>query len=160
RSRVVADYAVIAATVRTALGPPANDNCATCTPITEGTLNGNNARATGTDVTPCGNNDTTDVWFCYTASATGRAEARTCGSEFDTTLAVFDTCGGNILACDDNGCGLASLVQWNAQQGTTYRVRIAGVGATVGDFTLTVTNPVTQYINRPLPLAYNFNGMT
>lgn len=159
RSRPTAAYAILAATVRTGLGPPANDQCANCTPMSEGTVTGSSARATGTDLTACGNNDTTDVWFCYTATATGRAEARTCGSQFDTTLAVFDTCSGPAIVCDDNACGLASLVQWNATANHTYRIRIAGVGATVGDYTLTVINPAQTFNNRPLPLAFNFNGM-
>src|SRR4030095_4153358 len=72
---------------------------------------------------------------------------------------VFETCGGAAIACDDNACGLASLVQWNAVAGHTYRIRVAGANGAEGDFQLTVQNPVQSFNTRPLPLAYNFNGM-
>src|SRR5262249_51390859 len=71
------DYAIYAATVRTDLPAPANDDCATATVAAAGDNAGTNVRATGATTSPCGNNDTTDVWFRYTAATTGLLEART-----------------------------------------------------------------------------------
>ncbi|HUW60461.1 MAG TPA: hypothetical protein VMZ06_05600, partial [Candidatus Bathyarchaeia archaeon] len=60
---------------------------------------------------------------------------------FDTTLAVFDACGGNELACNDDWCALNSLVIINLEAQTEYVIRIAGYGSEVGDYVLVVTEP-------------------
>jgi len=159
RTNANAGYAIIAATVRTGLAPPANDDCANATPITDGTTAGSNARATGTDISPCGSNDTTSVWYAYTAPATGTAQASTCGGALDTTLTIYSSCGGSVIACDDNACGFQSLVQWNAQMGVTYLIRLAGEEGAEGNFLLNVASNVAQYDSTPLPLTYNFNGI-
>lgn len=161
RSNTNGGYAVLAATVRTALGPPDNDECSSCTPVTEGTIAGSNARATGTDITPgCGIDDTRDVWYCYMAGATGTAEVRTCGSSLDTTVAVYAECDGALIACDDDACGRQSLVQFGAQAGVTYLIRVAANGNGEGNFLMTIENPVDTYVNTHIPMEWNFNGMT
>jgi hypothetical protein len=151
------DYAIYATTVRTDLPPPANDECASAITAVAGDNPGTNVRATGSTTSPCGNNDTTDVWFRYAAATTGLLEARTCGAIFDTTIAIYDGCGGPVLACDDNGCGSASRVQWSGITGHTYLIRVAGTGQTNGTFTLHIDDPVPSFV--PVPLTCNFNGM-
>jgi len=129
---------------------PPNDECDNCIPIGEGTVNGNNLGATGGDVTTCATNDTRDVWYCYTATQTGLARASTCGSSFNTSIAVFDGCGGAQLACGDdttlgvcppNATSLQSSVTWNAVADQTYAIRIGGTAASAGNYILTVSNP-------------------
>jgi hypothetical protein len=66
----------------------------------------------------------------------------TCGSLFDTTLAVYDACGGHELACDDDGCPLSpalrSSVTLEVTEGTTYFIRVAGYNGASGNYTLNV----------------------
>lgn len=142
-------------------GTPANDNCANATPITAGTITGTNFNATGSDVTPCGNGDTLDVWYRYTASATRMVEVNTCGaSELDTTLAVFASCGAATpIACDDNSCGRHEIIRFAATAGETYFVRVAGVGGAAGAFSLALDESPAVHNDVSIPLAYNFNGM-
>ncbi|MEK6800077.1 MAG: hypothetical protein AABZ12_14025 [Planctomycetota bacterium] len=119
--------------------PPPNDACGSCVSISTGTtVVGTTVAATGTDVTSCGTSDTKDVWLCWTAECTGRAAIETCGSPFDTTLAVFDACGGTQLACNDDSCGVASKLELNVVEGTNYKIRIAGHAGTVGNYLVNI----------------------
>ena len=91
----------------TAAAAPPNDDCASAIAVTEGVpYNGSTVGATGTDISECANNDWRDVWHSYTPSSNGFATVSLCGSSFDTTLSVFDDCGGTELACNDDFCGL------------------------------------------------------
>jgi hypothetical protein len=152
-------YAIFATTVVNGLGPPANDDCAHAQSISTGNTQTSNVRATGSTSTSCGTNDTSDVWYSYQAGASGPLEARTCGAGFDTTLAVYTACGGNAIACNDNGCGLASRLQWTATGGQTYLIRVAGNNAATGRFTLTIDANPAVHSDTPVPLTYNWNGM-
>lgn len=129
---------------------PPNDECNTCTPIGEGTFTGSTLGASGGDVTSCATNDTRDVWFCYTATQTGQVRASTCGSNFNTSVAVFYGCGGAQLACGDdttlgvcppNATSQQSSVTWDAVANQTYAIRVGGTGASAGNYVLTVRNP-------------------
>src|SRR5262249_37151469 len=115
-------YAIFAATVVNGLGPPLNDNCANATVISAGATTTDNLRATGATTSACGTNDTTDVWYLYHATANGLLEARTCGTSLDTTIAIFTSCGGPQIACNDNACGLASRVQWSGVSNQDYLI--------------------------------------
>ncbi|MHC4991907.1 MAG: hypothetical protein ACYTGC_13100, partial [Planctomycetota bacterium] len=126
-------------------GPgPDGDECESCIPVGEGVFNGTTADNTGStgDDTSCAFGDTIDEWYCYTASCTGIATASLCGSGYDTTLAVFDACGGAELACNDDAfegpCAgtLQSQVTWPVTIGTTYYVRISGFADNTGDYVL------------------------
>jgi hypothetical protein len=79
----------------------------------------------------------TDVWYVYSATASGDLTVSTCsnGTCFDTVVAVYDgTCGAlNLLACNDDddtctdGVGtLASTVTVAVTSGTDYYIRVAG----------------------------------
>ncbi len=111
--------------------PPIGDACGNCVQLSTGVAyESSTFGATGTDVT-CSTNDTKDVWHCWTATCTGRARISTCGSGFDTTLAVYNACNGNQLVCNDDGCtspgqSLNSFVQPDVVAGTTYYIRVAG----------------------------------
>lgn len=122
-------------------GAGGNDECEGCTEVVEGVpLDGSNVGSTGTDITSCAFEDFTDVWHCYTPSCTGTATISTCGNEsMDTTLAVFDSCGGAELACIDDFCGLQSELQVQVTAGETYYIRVAGYNGAQGDYTLNVS---------------------
>jgi hypothetical protein len=152
-------YAIFAATVVTGLGPPSNDDCANAMIVLAGTTSTSNLRATGATTSPCGTSDTTDVWYRFIAPSSGLVEARTCGAQFDTTIAVYGSCGGAAIACNDNACGLASRVQWNAIFNTAYWIRVAGNGGSTGNFDLTIDTAAVSHNDLPIPLNYNWNGM-
>ena len=102
-----------------------------------------------------------DVWYKVTASMTDAMFAHTCDSTFDTVLAVYrGDCsvtlqpfsrsdpGGSVVCSDDSAlCGpwpesRSSHVTWEAQEGETYFIRVAGYHDRVrvhsGAFKLTV----------------------
>lgn len=82
-----------------------------------------------------------DVWFCYTASCTGVATASLCGSSYDTKLAVYNTCSCPVndpIACNDDYCGLQSLVNFPAVEGDEYLIRVGGYQCAVGIAKLTL----------------------
>jgi hypothetical protein len=84
-----------------------------------------------------------DIWYNYTASCDGIAIISTCGSGFDTQIAVYDGCdcpasSDNQLACNDDSCGLQSQVQVNLVAGQCYKIRVGGFGVASGDGTLNI----------------------
>jgi hypothetical protein len=79
------------------------------------------------------------VWYVWTAPSSGWATLETCGSGFDTVLAVY--VGAQLadlewLTGDDDGCAPGSRVTFEAGAGTQYRVAVAGFDGSTGDFTL------------------------
>jgi len=119
--------------------PPVNDDCANAIPISVGgSYWGSNVCATGDDLTSLALNDYNDVWFTFTPETDLRARFSLCGSTFDTTLAVFDACDGNELACNDDSCGYQSAVSLFVTANTTYLVRVAGYDGSAGDYVLDV----------------------
>ncbi len=121
---------------------PVNDACNDCIPLITGEpYEGTTLGSSGTDITSCAPGDTKDVWFCWTADCTGRTRFGTCGSSLDTSLAVFDACDGNQLACNDDGCGVPltqSQVNLNVTEGTTYYLRVAGASGATGPYRVVV----------------------
>jgi len=119
-------------------GPASDaDVCQDCIPVGNGTFFGTTADNTGgADPTSCAFNDTIDEWYCYTSTCTDIATASLCGSSYDTTIAVFDACGGNELACNDDFCGLQSEASWAAFSGVTYYIRISGFNGASGAYML------------------------
>jgi len=134
-----------------------NDDCSTATCTEDGLrARGDTSASTGTDITSCAINDANDVWYSYTPTVTGSVTISLCDSdnkfdtspdtEFDTTLAVFDGCGGTELACNDdfdcNGDGdlnLQSQVEVWLSAGVTYFIRIAGYNGATGRYALDIT---------------------
>lgn len=132
---------------------PPHDECDACIPVVTGVpYNGTTIGSTGTDVTQgCGALlDTKDVWHCWTADCTGAAVVSLCGSSsgFDTTLAVYDACGGNELGCNDDRGDRCS--HWRHSEispddpivsvtaGETYYIRVSGWHDDTGSYTLEV----------------------
>lgn len=122
---------------------PSNDLCENgIRVLTNQPYHGRTIAATGTDISSCVGGDTKDVWNYWTADCAGEVSVTTCGSDFDTSLAAYTSCGGAQFACDDDGCpqvpGLRSKITFNAAEGTTYFFRVAGFQGAVGHYTLTV----------------------
>lgn len=118
------------------------------------TIQGRNVGATRTDISSCGIQDDLDVWYCYTPSNTETTTIQTCGSDFDTTLAVFEDCptgekgAANQIACNDDACGLQLRITTNLIGGVTYYVRVFGFSSATGSFQVTI-------LSGPLPTPTN-----
>jgi hypothetical protein len=88
-----------------------------------------------------------DVWFLYTASCTGTANANLCGSSFDTKVAVYNgadcpTVPHTIIAGNDDACGpngRQSLTSFSCVAGHQYLVRVGGYLTAQGLARLTMT---------------------
>ena len=92
-----------------------------------------------------------DVWYVWTADFTGEAMAHTCEyANFDTMIDVYTECGGEAIACNDDMCDDMSLVNFWAEEGTTYSIRVMGFGGEMGEFLLTVA----AYKEPEWPYAY------
>lgn len=127
------------------LDPLCNDDCATAVVATEGKTPGDNTNSGPDDgEAGCQPNSNNDIWYEYTATCTGRVHIKTAGSILlpsnDTVLSVYDACGGNEIACDDDGgVGLLSALTIDTVEGTTYFIRVAGYANNIGFISLTIT---------------------
>jgi hypothetical protein len=123
---------------------PANNNCANATLITPGSYSGTTVGATNDGNSGCGSSNTTpDVWYRITPPTDRRLVVQTCGgASWDTVLAIHSGCPGttsNVLACNDDSCGLQSVVSANVTGGQTYYIRVSGYAGSTGAFTITVS---------------------
>jgi hypothetical protein len=162
--------AAVSTTVPGTGGVLPNNNCAsplivgggmTSFDTSTATTDGPAECVTGTDQGIIGK----DVWFSWTnGNCSGSATITTCGSGFDTKLAVYGatcpTLPNTALACNDDNssCGAGSLqssVTFTATANATYLVRVGGydadgAGAGVplsGAGQLTITPPAGCLIN-------------
>ena len=128
------------------VGPP-NDNCADATVAIVGNnpfdTNGSTTDGPNPTDVSCGafgSSFFNDVWFSFTAPAAGNYTVSLCSAAtWDTRLDIYDGCGGTIVVCNDDFCGLTSEVTLAATAGTSYRIRIGGYGAAnfgVGDMVI------------------------
>jgi len=145
--------------------PPANDSCAAATVLAGvGVFPFDNTGATtgveGQTETQCnwyGNTAVlSDVWFQWTAPASGQALLSGCGlGTVDTKIAVYPGLGcpiaGTALDCDDDFCGfpLTSQVSWPCTAGATYTIQLGlypfgGALPGAGSFSLDVIAPLAS----------------
>lgn len=92
------------------------------------------------------------IWYTWSAPSSGWATFETCGSPFDTVLAVYT--GESLsdltrVAGNDEACGYASRVHFRAAQGTTYRIALSGYEGQTGDFWLSWNRNAPP----PIPVA-------
>ena len=121
--------------------PPANDAFA------DGVaLSGDNGGTSGTNVD--GTKETNEpahagvpggksVWYRWTATRAGQAVFSTCGSDFDTVLAVYtgtavDSLTHLVSSNNDGDCGSSSQLSFVASAGTQYHIAVDGVGGASG----------------------------
>lgn len=79
-----------------------------------------------------------DVWFCYTASCEGVTQVDLCGTSYDAKLAVYHGCSpcpteASAIACNDDFCGEAPRVTFNAMYSNSYLIRVGGYNCATGD---------------------------
>lgn len=122
---------------------PANDDCASAIAVVDGVgVEGSTLEATDSGAATCVVHDTKDVWYTYTAVTNGLVTISTCGSDYDSTLIVYDACGGSIIQCFDDHllCGSSAVVPcMQVQAGNTYLIRVGGYDYGAGNFTIEVT---------------------
>ncbi|MCK5174442.1 MAG: trypsin-like peptidase domain-containing protein, partial [Planctomycetes bacterium] len=130
------DYSLV---ITESTPPPANDNCQDAIALD---LNvpymGSTINASGSSVSTCSDEDTLDVWFSFAPPESGNYEIDLCESQFDTTLAVYDACGGTELACNDDFCLVQSRISIYLEAGSTYLIRVAGYRGAMGTYTIVV----------------------
>lgn len=159
----VAAVAVSAWLPAAALAQPANDNFASAQ-----VLSGASATATGTNVDAtmepgepdhAGLSGGTSVWYVWTAPASGPVRISTCGSDFDTVLAVYTGDSVNALTgvtSNDDSCDTQSRVGFDAVAGATYRIAVDGLPGSTGSIALALGPPPPP----PVPLPGLYGGRT
>jgi hypothetical protein len=150
---------------------PPNDACANGLTILGGTIPYLPAQdeytttvgaVTTPGLTPCATFNS-DVWFDYIATTSGKVLVSTvppngyaAGSMTDTVLAVYASCGGALIACnDDVGSGLYPLrseLEFDATQGVHYRIMVADFGTheDEGTFTFSIYPRFALTMSSPL----------
>ena len=129
---------------------PANDQCSGAIAMTSGTVytaNTSGATSTGDPTQACSSPLGSGVWYSFTANSAGQVTVNTCGSDFDTVMAVYGgTCAGLTPvtgACnDDNGpscSGFAASLTFSATAGATYWVVIGGYQGEAGNLRVVTT---------------------
>ncbi|MBM3427708.1 MAG: T9SS type A sorting domain-containing protein [Bacteroidetes bacterium] len=151
----------------TCVFPNANDECSTAVPLTPngGSQNVTNVNSTVGPTPGCGGG-IRDIWFSFVytggnISITTSASSSTTGTQLvDTQLAVYDACGGNIIACDDDDApGNYSMIRFGCPTGNgtagafeddaliyghTYYIQAGGYNNTQGIFAITLTNTIVS----------------
>ncbi len=129
------------------------DACSNAVVVEEGVpYEGTTVGATGDYVTWCSERDTRDVWHVFTPTQTGLVTIDVVGQrDFDPTLAVFDRCSGQEMACSDDTCdSYNSKITMCMIEGTDYYLRVAGHGRTTGTYTLTVDQHAFEWPDQPV----------
>jgi len=138
--------------------PPGNDTCAGAIPLVGGevsTTNTANATSTSDPVPGCQGSAGKGVWYTYTPTSSGTVSVSTCGSTYDTVLAVYTgSCGAlSPLICNDNNgpscSGSQASVSFSATGGTTYYILAAGAGGATGILNIMAIGPLAGLIINP-----------
>ena len=160
-------------------GPTANDDCASATAIAgQGTFGFDNQLATigaeGQNEGHCnthggyGSGVAHDVWYTWTADATGYATVSTVGgTSVDSKIAAYTGAGcpsdGSAIICnDDNEATFQSMLQFAVTAGTDYTLQIGGwpnngSGGT-GDFYISINSSPTLGDNSDNAIAIAGQG--
>ena len=122
---------------------PEHDLCTNAIEVQAGfPYHGSTIGATGDNTLSCSDYDYKDVWHVFTPTQSCTVTISLMGSSFDTTLAIYDSCGGTELACNDDAMGtLQSEIQLPVDEGTSYLIRIAGYFFKTGDYALNIHYP-------------------
>ncbi|MFO0873673.1 MAG: hypothetical protein U0575_06835 [Phycisphaerales bacterium] len=153
-------------------GPPANDACANCTPITNGDWAFSTIGATtdgpnlpGTCNEGFGLQFGQDVWFCYDATCDALVTVETCDAvDYDSRIAVYTgPCDAlQLVTCNDDGSGClqvdTSKAIFQAICGETYRFRVGGFDTAIGSGTLSVSCGFGPECPPPCPEDLNGDG--
>lgn len=120
-------------------GPPGT--CPDSTISGEGAIATGSTMGAGADLTStCGGENAPDVAFEWTAPSAGTWTFDTYGSDFDTVLYALTSCGGEELACNDDGPeGFQSELTLELTAGQTIVLVVDGFDTDAGNFVLNAT---------------------
>jgi hypothetical protein len=125
--------------VYSACNAPGNETCATAFPVGTGSIPFYTLPGPPDAGIACSNNGGADVWYVWTPACSGMATFSTCaGANFDTMLGIWDACGGTMLACNDDDCGLQSTIDLTVTGGTPYYIQVLGYNNQSGHGILTI----------------------
>src|SRR5688572_23596217 len=137
---------------------PPNDNFANPIALTgdTGSLTGTNVNGTREAGEPNSLGLMTDksVWYSWTPTVNGQATIDTIGSDFDTTLIVYQGSTITLLgtvALNDDAVNKASRVQFAVNAGQTYRIVVDGWNSEYGNITLNWSATGVQPTPTPTP---------
>ncbi|MBL8881002.1 MAG: hypothetical protein JNG88_17950 [Phycisphaerales bacterium] len=120
-----------------------SDSCADAPLISDGTFNGDTSELT-IDGAACGASEIApDGWYRYVAPQAGLLRVNTCGSSYDTVLSLHTGCPGttgNMLACNDDTCGLSSQVSTSVAANQSVWIRISGWSGASGAYVMVVSS--------------------
>jgi hypothetical protein len=123
------------------------DNCSDATEINgTGTYFYDLSSATNDGAGTCGATATAqDVWMTFQSTISDVVTIETCGlAGHDSVLEAWDACGGNVLACNDDFCGLQSTIQFPVTAGVPVRIRVADFAGGVGSGSIRIFFPGTE----------------
>jgi hypothetical protein len=175
--------AFLASSAMTLATAQSGDNCSSPIDIAgQGSFSFNTQFATtgtsGQSESLCGPFESTairrDIWFAWTANATGTATISTCNSSFDTRIAAYpgSSCpvNGSAIACNDDACGQQSSISFPVGFGVTYMLQVGGSGffsSGPGSLDVTIDTPFTNgscvvpaTIGGEGSFPFNLNGQT
>ncbi|RKQ87756.1 carboxypeptidase family protein [Solirubrobacter pauli] len=157
------DYAIAVdgaqTTFKLAINGPANDDFEDAAVLTGAAASGraSTLAATAQAGEPAHwNGATGSVWWKWTAPSSGTFAVSTCGSSFDTVLAIYrgtSLAGLTSLAANDTGgsCGTGSRATFTATAGTTYAFAVDGRLDTLrGEVSLTLNAPTNDLFSAPV----------
>ncbi len=119
-------------------GGTTNDECAGATPVACNDV----IVGTTADNTDTGGNPAPDEWYSFTGSGSPQVvTVSLCdgGTDYDSLLRVFDACGGNEIATNDDSCGLQSELSFLSDGTSTYYIMVEGFGSNAGNFSMAIT---------------------
>jgi alpha-tubulin suppressor-like RCC1 family protein len=153
---------------------PLNDECANALVVYQGRTLFTTPRATNSPLAlPSSCNEgngvglVKDVWFSFTADASGTATISTCGEAFyDTRVAAYaGPCGAlTLIACDDDsaGCGGGtSTMSFSVEDGESYLIRVGGrTGSGAGFLSIALEEFIPPENFVPVDFSASFNWST
>lgn len=149
RARAILGAGVLTCVPVAASAQPPNNTCASAQPVsvpglyTAVSVTGTTIGATADMAQSCGLGDNLDVWYSFIAPISGLWYFDTITSIlFDTTLAIYSSCGGAQLACNDDIDGANSNF-WSAialtmGAGQSVRIRVSANTADSDVFRLNI----------------------
>jgi hypothetical protein len=127
--------------------PPANDQLAGAQALTGETVDvaadTRGAFKQSGEPSHAGNAGGASLWYRWTAPSDGVLVAETCGSSFDTLLAVYTGASFplTVQGSDNGACGLGDRVRVPVTAGTPYLIAVDGADKQVGDVALKLRFP-------------------
>ena len=115
------------------------DDCTTAQPVAcDDVIVGDTSDNTDTG----GANASPDEWYSFTGTGSPQiVTVSLCdgGTSYDSLLTVFDSCGGAVVAGNDDACGLQSELSFLSDGTSTYYIAVEGFGTNAGAFSMAIT---------------------